>query len=136
MVVSPQDPTAQRLRILRGRTSLTQAAMAAKLGIGVRSYKFYELGLRPLPVSVALQICADLHVSLNWLLLGREEAATSAVLDLAETSAEAVMRLSEEAQLSLSTKKTAYLIRLVLTDALSTGAKPNDLAGKYLSLLS
>jgi transcriptional regulator with XRE-family HTH domain len=135
-MMGPVDSIAQRLRIVRKRAGLSQAAMAEKLVLSVRTYKRYELGDNiTIPVGVAIQVCTDFDVTLSWLLLGREEVTAAATLDLAEPCAEAVLRLCDEAGLGLSREKTAQLIRVVLADAGRTGAHPDVIAKRYISLL-
>jgi transcriptional regulator with XRE-family HTH domain len=49
------NPSGRRLASLRRTLDMTQAAMAAKLGISFRMYQYYEAG-QPLPKTVSILV--------------------------------------------------------------------------------
>ncbi|MEO0750895.1 MAG: helix-turn-helix transcriptional regulator [Pseudomonadota bacterium] len=57
----------ERLRDIRSRHHLSQGEMALRLGLSDRAYKNYELEKRETPLAVAISICDDFGVDLNWL---------------------------------------------------------------------
>ena len=58
----------KRVRQLR---ELTQSEFAKLLDLPVRTYKNYEMGVRELPIAVAVKLCERGRVSTDWLLLGK-----------------------------------------------------------------
>ncbi|HIY74194.1 MAG TPA: helix-turn-helix domain-containing protein [Candidatus Intestinimonas merdavium] len=60
-----------RLRIMRERMDLTQAKVAALLGIDQRVYSTYETGKREIPLRHLVVLADYYHVSTDYLL-GRE----------------------------------------------------------------
>jgi transcriptional regulator with XRE-family HTH domain len=61
---------AERLQELRKKLKKTQPEFAQDLGVGVTSYKFYELEKRDPPLSLVVKICEEYDVSADWLVLG------------------------------------------------------------------
>jgi transcriptional regulator with XRE-family HTH domain len=49
---------------------MSQAAFGAELGLSDRAYKNYELGIRDLPLAVALGISEKYDANIAWLLTG------------------------------------------------------------------
>jgi len=49
---------------------MSQAVFGADLGLSDRAYKNYELGIRDLPLAVALAISEKYGVNIAWLLTG------------------------------------------------------------------
>ena len=60
-----------RLRIMREEMDLTQAKVAALLGIDQRVYSTYETGKREIPLRHLVVLADYYHVSTDYLL-GRE----------------------------------------------------------------
>jgi len=60
----------ERLSAIRKATGLSQAAFGAEFGLSDRAYKNYELGIRELPLAVALGIADKYDVNIAWLLTG------------------------------------------------------------------
>ncbi|WP_182417280.1 helix-turn-helix domain-containing protein [Bartonella sp. HY038] len=80
-----------RLREARNKTGYTQAKIAAKLYIADRTYKFYELGRREIPISTALKFCEICAVAPEWLLLGNGVMDTINDVDIREKTIEALL---------------------------------------------
>ena len=57
----------ERIRLLRGEKSLTQAAVAAHVGLSARGYQDLELGATPRGDTL-LAIAEFYEVSVDWLL--------------------------------------------------------------------
>lgn len=68
-----------KLRYLRKKTNYTQADMAGKIGVSLRTYKNYELGESyPRKRKVYSALADIFDVDLNYLLTENEEFVTSA----------------------------------------------------------
>ena len=61
----------ERIRLLRNENKLTQAAVAARVGLSARGYQDLELGATPRGDTL-LAIAEFYNVSVDWLL-GRTE---------------------------------------------------------------
>ena len=59
---------------------MTQAAYAAEIGVNAGTYALWEGGLRRLTLSGAVAIATRWGLSLDFILLGREEALPINVL--------------------------------------------------------
>lgn len=57
----------ERIRQLRGEKNLTQAVVAAKIGLSARGYQDLELGAMPRGDTL-LAIAEFYHVSMDWLM--------------------------------------------------------------------
>ncbi len=57
-----------RIRDLREDHDLTQATLAAEIGIGQRSYAYYESGARMLPPEILIKLARFYDVSTDYLL--------------------------------------------------------------------
>ena len=60
----------ERSLSIRKSAGLSQAAFGAEFALSDRAYKNYELGIRELPLSVALAISEKYDVNIAWLLTG------------------------------------------------------------------
>ena len=58
----------ERLRALRLDSDLTQAELAAKIGISQKQYGRYETGVNELPLRYLTALCRALGVSSDYLL--------------------------------------------------------------------
>ena len=61
-----------RIAIARNELGMSQAKLAAALGISLRAYQSYELGKRSIPVEALVELHRQFQVDLNWILLGVE----------------------------------------------------------------
>ena len=61
-----------RMAIARNELGLSQARMAAALGLSQRAYQSYETGNRSIPVEALVDMHRQFGVDLNWILLGVE----------------------------------------------------------------
>jgi DNA-binding XRE family transcriptional regulator len=129
------DTIGGRLRYVRGRAGYTQRVMAEKLCIGERTYKFYELGHRDLPVPVALNVCSMFAVDIGWLLSGSQPQNYAAILALAADCVEAVLTINADRALCLPPRKLAILGSLVLEDTVRHGTNAMSNAEKYFKVL-
>lgn len=80
----------ERLSSIRKETGLSQAAFGAEFGLSDRAYKNYELGIRELPLAVALGISEKCDVNIAWLLTGEGAQSTPAVRDAVKAAVIAV----------------------------------------------
>lgn len=58
----------ERLFLLRKNSQLSQKDIAAKLGISLRSYQYYERGEREPTVSILLVLSKMFHTSVDYLI--------------------------------------------------------------------
>lgn len=61
-----------RLKMVRQLFGLSQNDMAASLGIGLRSYNNYEVGMRDLPLRLAIDVIQRHDLEAEWFLFGDE----------------------------------------------------------------
>lgn len=57
-----------RIRDLREDHDLTQTQVAVEIGIGQRSYAYYESGARMLPPEILIKLARFYNVSTDYLL--------------------------------------------------------------------
>lgn len=69
-----------RLRIMREQMNLTQAKVAALLGIDQRVYSTYETGKRDIPLRHLLALTNYYHVTLDYLMGRGEESDYAAAV--------------------------------------------------------
>ncbi|MDU3779784.1 MAG: helix-turn-helix transcriptional regulator [Flavonifractor plautii] len=60
----------QRLRDLRADHDMSQAAIAAAIGIDQKQYSRYETGINELPLRYLVKLCQVYQVSADYLLCG------------------------------------------------------------------
>ena len=58
----------QRLRDLRADHDMSQAAIAATIGIDQKQYSRYETGINELPLRYLVKLCQVYQVSADYLL--------------------------------------------------------------------
>lgn len=58
----------QRLRDLRADHDMSQAAIAAAIGIDQKQYSRYETGINELPLRYLVKLCQAYQVSADYLL--------------------------------------------------------------------
>lgn len=80
----------ERLSLIRKSTGMSQAAFGAEFGLSDRAYKNYELGIRELPLSVALDISEKHNVNIAWLLTGDGARSSLEVRDALKAAVIAV----------------------------------------------
>ncbi|MBF0372365.1 MAG: helix-turn-helix domain-containing protein [Alphaproteobacteria bacterium] len=68
-MTSRKEDVAERLRQARKHLGLSQAEMAARMGVVVRPYQSYEAGKR-LPLAEGLAALAEAGIDVTWLLIG------------------------------------------------------------------
>ncbi len=61
-----------RMAIARNELGMSQAKLAAALGMSLRAYQGYELGKRSIPVEALVDMHRQFGVDLNWILLGAD----------------------------------------------------------------
>lgn len=59
-----------RMREVRLQHNYSQSKVAAKLDINDRTYKFYELGKREIPLQTAMRFCREFGIEIKWLSSG------------------------------------------------------------------
>ena len=58
----------ERLKELRKERNLTQKQVAEVIGITIKGYNFYELGLREPPIDTLKKLCLFFNVSSDYLI--------------------------------------------------------------------
>ncbi len=77
-MATPLEETAHRLSLTRVALGYgNQAAFASALGMSPQRWNAYEKGREPLPMPVALQLCATYGVNLDWLFRGLKDGLPS-----------------------------------------------------------
>ena len=66
----PDDPVAQRVRLLRGVLRMNQAAFAVHLGVPPQRLNNVETGTQPLARELAFIIRAETGATTDWLWFG------------------------------------------------------------------
>ncbi|WP_282170674.1 helix-turn-helix domain-containing protein [Ruegeria atlantica] len=131
------EPSSIGLRLLeiRKKYGFTQSVMAAKLDIADRTYKFYELGRREIPVGTATKFCELFDVDIEWLLLGDGHPVKPDQLRLVEEAALAVLSECDAMEQSLSNEKVAQLIGFVFEQSVQKATSPSDEAKAVVRIM-
>lgn len=61
---------AERLRLTRATTGLSQADFAARAGLSPSTYNQYENGKQFPRISFAIALCETYHLTLDWIYRG------------------------------------------------------------------
>ena len=111
----------ERLRALRKAWRLTQKKMAARAGIAVSTYQYYERGERDIS-SKSLYLLSTYGASAEWLLTGEGEMFQNQIDEdvsfkvdhyLLQQVIEAVEEILAEYNLNLPASKKARLLRVL-----------------------
>jgi len=100
-----------RLTTLRKHMGFNQIPFAKEIGVSQSAYANYERGVTDIPISLALKLCTEYHVSSSWLLLGDGSMFAKRSAELVEKAAFAVLEVIAEEQVNAKPKKAAELIR-------------------------
>ena len=111
----------QRLEAVRRSTGLSQAAFGERLGLADRTYKNYELGIRDIPLRVAMDISEVFDTNLTWLLTGEGARSTPTIGEGLEAAVVAVRRHMLDAGKTPDPEKEAAIIRYVFEEILRDG---------------
>ena len=122
----------ERLEAVRKSTGLSQAAFGEQLGLSDRAYKNYELGIRDLPLRVALDISKQFTVNLNWLLTGEGARSTPAIGEAVEAAVQVVREHMITTGKAPSPDKEAAITRYVFDEILREGGVNFERLGAYL----
>lgn len=71
-------PLAERIREIRQKRGLSQAAFAGMLGVTQRTFSRYELGQSSPDARIVVEICRFAGVTADWLLFGSASGASAA----------------------------------------------------------
>lgn len=71
---SHHDMIAQRLRLTRKATGLSQAEFCRRVGIGQQAWSNYEAGRNRISIDMALRLCAGIGATLDWIYRGNMES--------------------------------------------------------------
>lgn len=117
-----------RMREVRLQHNYSQSKVAAKLDINDRTYKFYELGKREVPLQIAMKFCKEFAIEIKWLASGlgpkKAEGNDSLTAQAAEALLDALdIELSIRGR-TLSNSMLAKQIDFVLQQSLIKGTSP------------
>ena len=122
----------ERLEIVRKSTGLSQAAFGEQLNLSDRAYKNYELGIRELPLRVAIDIAEKFKVNVNWLITGEGARSTPTIGQALEDAVVAVREHFETTGKKPPIDKEAAIIRFVFEEILREGGLNPERANSYL----
>lgn len=125
-----------RLREVRLTSDFSQAKTAARLGIADRTYKFYELGKREVPLSTAIKFCAEFSVELKWLATGTGPKHLLSEDSLVEEAIVAVISALDLKGLKLGADRIAKQVGFVLKQTTEKGTSPMEEAEALAELIS
>jgi len=83
---------AEKIKLLRERTSLTQADLARQMGLTRSSVNAWEMGLSVPSTQYVVELAKTFHVSTDYLL-GLEDTATISVKGLSQGNVALVSEL-------------------------------------------
>lgn len=115
-----------RLLTVRKKLELTQAVVAAQLGVSSRTYIFYEQEKREAPASLLVAFCEVYDVDLLWLLTGQSADLSEAFWDNVEHSFRVVLEFNEREERRLPFEKLASLGRLVAIQSQAASQTPEQ----------
>ena len=124
-----------RLEAVRKSTGLSQAAFGERLGLSDRAYKNYELGIRDLPLRIALSLAQTFDVNLAWLLTGEGAQSTPSIGEALEASVIVVREHMAATGKSPPPDKEAAIVRYVFEEILREGGLNPDRVSAYLRTL-
>lgn len=117
-----------RMREVRLQHNYSQSKVAAKLDINDRTYKFYELGKREVPLQIAIKFCKEFEIEIKWLSSGLGPKKAEGNDGLTALAAEALLdALGIEISMGgrvLSNNMLAKQIDFVLQQSLMKGTSP------------
>lgn len=122
-----------RLLEARKAAGISQAKCAAKLGVSDKSYKFYELGRREIPVGILLKFADELEVNATWLLTGEGNPKTQPVADLVGETIAAVVEKLEPGLTVEDADRWGRKGEVILQLALENGKSPREVAKSIFS---
>jgi transcriptional regulator with XRE-family HTH domain len=134
MIPIKYDPNTiqHRLFTVRKRLNLTQPEFAESIRMPTRSYKNYEIGLRPLPLSMLRAINSEYSISLNWLVNGEGPMHDVDPAILAETAVVSVQNYLSEHQVTLSAEKLGRVVKHLVGYLVKYGSLSEDYTKDYL----
>ena len=116
------------MREVRLQHNYSQSKVAAKLDINDRTYKFYELGKREVPLQIAIKFCKEFEIEIKWLSSGLGPKKAEGNDGLTALAAEALLdALGIEISMGgrvLSNNMLAKQIDFVLQQSLMKGTSP------------
>lgn len=117
-----------RMREIRLQHNYSQSKVAAKLDINDRTYKFYELGRREVPLQIAMKFCKEFDIEIKWLASGLGPKKTEGNDSLTAQAAEALLN-SLNIEISIDGRAfpnsmLAKQIDFVLQQSLIKGTSP------------
>lgn len=99
-----------RMAIARNELGLSQARLAAALGISLRAYQSYELGKRSIPVEALVDMHRKFGVDLTWILLGVDAVRPAHDLAALEAFETALDRHLRETGIRLKSEKRGAIV--------------------------
>lgn len=124
-----------RMRAIRLEKEFSQSKMAAKLDIADRTYKYYEVEKREIPLSIALKFCKLFDRELTWLATGNGPQKRLDDADLLVVAVEATLTKLGKRSRKLSPSVLSKQVRYVYDQAATKGEDPWDVAETLVGLL-
>lgn len=125
----------QRLLAVRKELGLTQPELGKVLGLSERAYKNYELGIRELPLAVALKLSENFKISIAWLLVGDGAPTTPSTGEALEAAVIAAREHFIETNKSPTPQQEAAIIRYIYEEIIREGKLNIDRVSAYLRTL-
>lgn len=122
----------ERLEMVRRSTKLSQAAFGERLGLSDRAYKNYELGIRDLPLRVALDISEKFEVDVGWLLTGDGARDTPTTGEAVEAAVIAVREHFLATSKEVAPEKEGAIVRYIFEEILRRDGLNSERIGAYL----
>lgn len=122
----------ERLEMVRRSTGLSQAAFGERLGLSDRAYKNYELGIRDLPLRVALDISEKFEVNVGWLVTGDGARDAVTIGEAVEAAVIAVREHFIATGKKPTPEKEAAIVRYIFEEILRRDGLNSERIGAYL----
>ncbi len=128
-----------RMREIRLQHNYSQSKVAAKLDINDRTYKFYELGKREVPLQIAMKFCKEFAIEIKWLASGLGPKKAEGNDSLTALAAEALLDALDikvcVGGRAVSNNMLAKQIDFVLQQSLIKGTSPRAEAEALVSII-
>ena len=124
-----------RMRKVRLDLGYSQSKMAAILDIADRTYKYYEVEKREIPLSIAVRFCRSFDIELNWFVSGDGPQQHLNDADLMIAAVEATLSELGNRANGLPAALVARHVRYVYDQSASMGENPVDVARNLVTLL-
>lgn len=124
-----------RMLSVRKGQGLTQAIVAAQLGISTKTYVFYEQERREIPASTAVKFCQLYREDINWLLTGIRNNISAEFWAHIEETVRIVLDWNEREQKGYSHEKIGSLVQLIAAQSRAASQSPAQAADAILKVM-